>query len=285
MMMRMHAGRGCSAPMKLAAVIGGLALLAGCATQQDPSTQLQSARSAYQKLEENPEAARSAAEALRRSERELEQAEKLLSEGADMGLVDHHAYLAERYAQIAEAQVRQAELQQEIDRARDRRQKLQIEMERRRAERAQARAEQAREAQAEIKARLSDLQAKETERGLVLTLGDVLFAFDEAQLKPGGERVAQRLSTFLKEYEDRRIRVEGHTDSMGPDAYNEKLSLRRAEAVKQAIVGHGIARSRIVTEGYGEQYPVASNDNAAGRQRNRRVEVLISDQDGNLEGR
>ena len=116
MRMRMHAERGCTAPTRIATLIGTLALLVGCATQSEPTRQLQSARSAYQKLEENPEAARSAAEALGRSERELEQAEKLLAEGADMALVDHHAYLAERYAQIADNQVRQALLAAEINR-------------------------------------------------------------------------------------------------------------------------------------------------------------------------
>lgn len=272
------AGRGCSAPVRIVAVLATLTFLAGCASQRDPSTQLQSARTAYQKVERDPAAARSAAESLERARRELDRAEKLLTDGADMAIVDHHAYLAERYTQIAENEVQQAELQTQIEQARNRREELRVAMERRKVEQAQ-------EEQSDLRARLSFLQAKQTERGIVLTLSDVLFAFDEAGLKPGGERAAERLADFLEQYPSRRIRVEGHTDSVGPEAYNERLSLKRAQAVKQAIANDGISPSRIVTEGYGETYPVASNDDPAGRQRNRRVEVLISDQEGRLEGR
>jgi len=239
----------------------------------------------YQKVEKDPEATRSAAEALDRSQRELQQAENLFSSGARMVLVDHHAYLAQRYAQIAGQQAEEAGLQKQLDQARTQRQKLLVEVEQHRAEQAQRQAEMAQEQQAELKARLSDLQAKQTKRGIVLTLGDVLFAFDKAELKPGGERAAGRLAEFLQEYPERRIRVEGYTDSVGSADYNAQLSMRRAEAVKAAVVSHGISPSRIVTEGYGEAYPVASNDDPGGRQRNRRVEILISDQSGNLQER
>lgn len=275
---RIHAGRGCSAPVMVMAVLATLTLVAGCAAQREPSAQLQSARSVYAKVEQDPEAAPSAAEALERAQRELGEAERLLADGADMALVDHHAYLAERYSRIAGNQAQRAELQTRIEQARERRQELRVAIEQRKAERAQAE-------QADLKARLSFLQARETERGVVLTLGDVLFAFDKAELKPGGERAASRLADFLEQFPDRRLLVEGFTDSVGPEAYNMKLSLQRARAVKQAIVEDGIAPSRIVIEGYGESYPVAGNDNPAGRQRNRRVEVLVSGPDGELEQR
>jgi outer membrane protein OmpA-like peptidoglycan-associated protein len=257
---------------RLAIVVAGALLLGGgCASTPTASDDLKSAREAYQSVEQDPDVARSAAEPLDRSRRALDEAERLLSEGAEMDRVNHHAYLSERYAEIAREEAEQARLQREVEKARERRQQVRLEMEQRKAQ--------------SLEQRLSDLQARETERGVVLTLGDVLFDFNEASLKPGGERAAARLARFLREYPERRIRVEGHTDSVGSASYNRRLSERRAEAVKQAIVGRGIEPSRIVTEGYGEQYPVASNDNEAGRQRNRRVEVVISDRQGDVEAR
>lgn len=120
---------------------------------------------------------------------------------------------------------------------------------------------------------------------MVLTLGDVLFDLNKADLKASGEQTIGRLAQFMREYEDRRVRVEGYTDSTGKDSYNQQLSERRAEAVRDALVSQGIERRRVETKGYGEQYPVASNDTSAGRQQNRRVEIVISDEEGNIETR
>lgn len=127
---------------------------------------------------------------------------------------------------------------------------------------------------------VSELQARETERGLVLTLGDVLFDFDKAVLKPGGMSSVSKLAGFLDEYPERQVLIEGFTDSVGSDAYNQQLSERRANAVRDALIGEGVARNRIQTVGYGEAFPVVSNDTEAGRQQNRRVEVIISNQSG-----
>lgn len=263
--------RGAAAPA-LAVTLGAAVLLsAGCASTRAPSDQLQAAREAYDSVEQDPDVARSAAESLDRSRRALDDAERLHSGEAESVRVDHQAYLAERYAEIAREEAQQARLQREVERARERRQQVRLELEQRKA--------------STLQQQLSDLQAKQTDRGMVLTLGDVLFDFNQATLKPGGERAARRLADFLREFPERRIRVEGHTDSVGSAGYNQELSRRRAEAVKQAIVRRGITPSRIVTQGYGEQYPVASNDNEAGRQRNRRVEIVISDAEGRIQGR
>lgn len=262
-----------------------LLLLAGCASTGEPSQQLQSARQANQDVSSDEEATRSATEALERSNQALEEAERLLADGADMDRVDHHAYLAEKYAQIASEQAEQARLQRQIEQARQKRQEMRLKIEQAKAERAQREARQAQREAEQLKERLSDLQAKQTERGIVLTLGDVLFDFDEASLKPGGERAAERVAEFMQEYPDRRIRVEGYTDSSGPESYNQKLSEQRAQSVEEAIVDEGIDSSRVVTQGYGESYPVASNENPGGRQRNRRVEIVISDAEGHLESR
>ena len=157
------------------------------------------------------------------------------------------------------------------------------------AQRAQAEAEQARQEAAaalaraqELASRISDLEAAQTERGLVLTLGDVLFDVGKADLKPGSFRAVDQLVQFLNEYPNRNVLIEGFTDSSGSDATNQVLSQRRADAVRAALVERGIAASRVATIGYGEQYPRATNDTAAGKQLNRRVEVIISDDSGQI---
>ena len=142
----------------------------------------------------------------------------------------------------------------------------------------QARAAEARAALLETE--LRDLAAIKTDRGMVVTLSDVLFDTGSATLRPGGQRVVARLAEFLREYPERTLAIEGFTDSVGNDSYNQVLSERRAAAVRLALMDAGIAASRIDVRGYGEQYPVASNDTPEGRQRNRRVEVVISDERG-----
>jgi outer membrane protein OmpA-like peptidoglycan-associated protein len=143
---------------------------------------------------------------------------------------------------------------------------------------ADARAEQ-------LAAELRELKAQPGDRGVVVTLDDVLFDTGRAQLRSGGLRVVQRIAEFMAAYPNRSVAIEGFTDSVGTDEYNRDLSQRRAEAVKSALVDAGIAADRIATHGYGEQYPVATNDTSAGRQQNRRVEVLISDPQGRIQPR
>ncbi|OZC02686.1 OmpA family protein [Rubricoccus marinus] len=157
------------------------------------------------------------------------------------------------------------------------------------AEAAQRDAERARQEAAaalaraqELASRISELEAAQTERGLVLTLGDVLFDVGKAELKPGSYRAVEQLVQFLNEYPQRRVLIEGFTDSSGSDDTNLALSQRRADAVQRALVERGIAANRVATRGYGEAFPRATNDNPAGRQLNRRVEVIISGDDGRI---
>lgn len=135
---------------------------------------------------------------------------------------------------------------------------------------------------AEQESQLKELDAKKTDRGMVITLGDVLFAVNKAQLSPGGVRNVQKLANFLKQYPQRKVLIEGHTDSTGSRSINQPLSERRADAVQTALVDMGVSGDRIETRGYAEQYPVASNNTAAGRQLNRRVEIILSDDSGNI---
>jgi outer membrane protein OmpA-like peptidoglycan-associated protein len=143
---------------------------------------------------------------------------------------------------------------------------------------ARAEAEKAARAKAEadqLTKELSDLKAKQTERGIILTIGDVLFATGKADLSPEAMRSVDKLVEFLQKYTNRNVLIEGHTDSVGSDELNLSLSQKRADSLKEALTGKGVEEKRITTVGYGKKYPVGSNDTAAGRQQNRRVEVSI----------
>jgi outer membrane protein OmpA-like peptidoglycan-associated protein len=136
------------------------------------------------------------------------------------------------------------------------------------AARAKAEAEQ-------LMRELSELRAQQTERGIVLTIGDVLFATGKAELSPDANKSVSRLAEFLKKYSTRNVLIEGHTDSVGKDDYNLALSQKRADSVRDKLLAEGIEPDRITTVGYGKKYPVASNDTSAGKAQNRRVEVII----------
>lgn len=128
----------------------------------------------------------------------------------------------------------------------------------------------------ELRRQLEILQARPTDRGLVLTLGDTLFATGKSELKSGATANLDRLTAFMTEYPERTAAIEGFTDSMGSDEFNQDLSERRADSVKRYLVGQGVDTSRLSSAGRGENDPIADNESAAGRQQNRRVEVIIS---------
>lgn len=130
-----------------------------------------------------------------------------------------------------------------------------------------------------LQQQLAELQAQQTDRGMLVTLGDVLFEFGRADIKPGAQGALRKLATYLQEHPDRRVLIEGFTDSVGSDAANLALSERRAEAVAAALSALGVTGSRISTRGYGKSYPVAENSTDTNRALNRRVEVYISDSD------
>ena len=132
---------------------------------------------------------------------------------------------------------------------------------------------------AELQQRLADLQAQKTERGMLVTLGDVLFESGRSDVKPAAQGALLKLAGFLQQYPNRRILIEGFTDDVGAATYNQGLSRRRAEAVDAALLGMGVSAQRMATVGYGEEYPVASNTSDTNRAMNRRVEVIIADSD------
>ena len=138
---------------------------------------------------------------------------------------------------------------------------------------------------ADLAQQLQAMDARQTNRGMVVTIGDVLFDTDRAEIKPGGQRSMDKLVAFLQAYPMRRAMVEGFTDSTGGSDHNLALSARRADAVRAALVGAGVGAERISTLGFGEQYPVAGNADAGGRQMNRRVEIVLSDDSGLIPAR
>lgn len=264
--------------MTLGMAVSFSILMSGCAMTPDNNQKVDEARAAYEKIKDDPNVARSGDRQLRDAQQQLSRAESLLEEGEEVVEIEHAAYLANRHAQIAAQQGKRAELQQEINSAEERRRKLEMQMSSNKAAQARREAE-------ELRLQMEAMQAEQTDRGMVLTLGDVLFDLNQAELKASGEATVRRLAEFMKEYEERRVRVEGYTDSTGEASYNQELSERRAEAVRDALVSMGISRNRVETKGYGEEYPVATNDTSGGRQQNRRVEIVISDQEGNIETR
>ena len=253
-------------------------LLSACASTPKEYPALDEARAAHETAMSNPDVARNGLAHLRQADEILDDADRLVSEGGSEEVIGHHIYLATQHIEIAREQADRAGLQEELAEAERQRDDLRIRLGERRAQVAEMEARMLRE-------QMEQLHAEQTERGMVMTLEDVLFDVDEAQLKPGGKRTVQKLSDFMQEYGNYRVRVEGYTDSTGEAAYNQQLSLRRAEAVREELLADGIAPDRVETKGFGEEYPEASNQTTAGRQETRRVEIVISDRDGNIGSR
>jgi outer membrane protein OmpA-like peptidoglycan-associated protein len=139
------------------------------------------------------------------------------------------------------------------------------------------------EAQARAEAARSNAEVHAADRGLVLTLGDVGFDAGKASLQPTAMAAIDRLAQLMSVYPERSVRIEGHTDSFGDDAANQQLSERRAIAVRDALLARGIAATRVEAVGHGETRPIADNGTADGRQKNRRIEIVMSDEQTNFD--
>ncbi len=269
-----------------AAVVG-----AGCASTA-PNPAVEEARVVYQKAQRDPQVVANAPVALEQAKEVLEEAERLWQANGDPAEIDNLAYIATQRVAIARERAKLNAAEEAIAQAEMERTAVLLESRTNEAERRAREAELARlqtdealaRAQA-LAAQIEELEARNTDRGLVLTLGDVLFDVNQAQLKSGGLRVVERLSQFLQEYPTRNILIEGHTDSTGAEGYNQQLSERRAATVRAALIARNISPLRVDIIGFGERYPVATNDTPAGRQENRRVEVVISDENGNIKQR
>lgn len=274
------------------------AALSGCASMPQNSV-LDEARSDYQAAQSNPQVVDLAPYELKQAGDALSKATDAASKQEDADTVSHLAYLAKQRTAIAQETARQklaeatvagaarergdirlAARTAEVDKALQSAEAAQQEaaLSRMQSEISQEQVRDAEMRSSRLEAELKELNAKQTERGLVITLGDVLFDTNEAQLKAGGIGSLEKLAGFLKQYPKRNVKIEGYTDSTGSADYNLGLSDRRANAVRTSLLDMGINSDRISTRGYGQESPVAGNDTAMGRQLNRRVEIILSDE-------
>lgn len=221
-----------------AGAIGTLLSIGVIGCSTGPDPEVLRAQAAVQEARADPVVAKDAPAALRDAEQALVQVEQAQREGLDQEEIDHLAYLAEQKAAIARALAVEQSSQEQL---------------------------------------LEELRAQRTARGLVVTLEDVLFEVNGADLQPGAQVTLLRLTEYLKQNPDRKVLIEGHTDSTGSSEYNLRLSQLRADSVESYLIGSGVSVDRIRAIGYGETRPEAPNDTAAGRQQNRRVEIVILD--------
>jgi outer membrane protein OmpA-like peptidoglycan-associated protein len=269
-------------------ILGMTAALAlgACATTQPPNPALESARTAVQTAEADPNVNRYAPLDLQAAKTDLGIAENAYN-NRKTDEIAQPAYMATQNARLAQAHAAAKADDARVAQGQTDRDQIMLQARTREADNAKMAAVSAKQeastammqrdaAQSELDA----LKATPTPRGMVLTLGDVLFDTGRSELKSGASRKLDQLVQFLNEHPDRRVQVDGFTDSVGTDSYNEQLSQNRADAVKAALISRGISPSRIGTEGYGKAFPVASNTESGGRQMNRRVEVVIGGDNG-----
>lgn len=283
----------------LSLTVIALAALSGCSTVPASNAQLEQARSDLLAVQANPQSQELAGSQLKQANDALNLADAAWARRDAPTEVDHLSYLAKQRVAIVQQAVMQksseaalAAANKNRDTARLAARTSEADSAQRSAQSAQLQSEvsqqQASDAQSrtrEVEAQLAELKnmnAKQTDRGMVLTLGDVLFDSDQAHIKPGAQRSLDKLVIFLKRYPQRRASVEGYTDSTGNADHNQELSARRAGAVRTALVERGVEAERIVSQGYGESYPVAGNDSSGGRQQNRRVEIILSGDSGTI---
>jgi len=269
-------------------MVGGSLLGGGC-TAGSPPVALEQARTAYAQAQQTPQVATQAPVALQDADQALQRAERVWADDHDTEEVQHLSYLTTQRVEIAKTVTEKKLAEGSIQQANQQRGQVLLDARTREAQGAQHEAERSKQqaqtatAQAQVattqaqqlQQELAALQAKQTDRGLVLTLGDVLFETGQADLRAGGLRNIYPLVTFLQKYPERQVMIEGHTDSLGSESYNLELSQRRADAVRDFLIQNAVKSSQITTRGYGKTSPVASNDTAAGRQQNRRVEIII----------
>lgn len=278
-----------------------VAILSGCSSVP-PNANLMAAHSRYDAAAFNPDVVNQAPLELQEANNALTLADGSFNKGEDEADVNHLAYLANQQVAIAEETAKRKSAELAVSNAGAKRDKIRLDARTTEANAAEQQVaiahattdRQATElavagANAEhdqaLIAQLKGLNAKQTDRGMMITLGDVLFNTDRAELKPGGIRNIEKLAQFMTQYPAYKVSVEGHTDSRASVRHNQRLSDRRADAVQTALLDQSISSDRITTHGFGKQYPIASNKTPAGRQLNRRVEIILSDDNGKISQR
>lgn len=262
------------------------AVLTACSAAPKRIESLEMARTVVPQAEASARAGVAAAN-ISSARKSLDAANRLDGSGAKLSDIEYEAGNALTHAQIANEKILTAQAQEQIESGTAQRQAVQLQAREREVQNSAQRTSDARDSAAaserradSMEAELAALKAKKTERGLVLTLGDVLFESGQATLKTGAYGTLDRLATVLKDNDGRTVVIEGHTDNVGSDMNNQGLSERRAESVRGALMQRGVASGQIDAVGRGESSPVATNDEAAGRQQNRRVELIFSEAGG-----
>ena len=274
--------RNSSTFVRLAAVASSGLLLAACASAPTAPEGAAAVRAELTRLQSDPQLATRAPKAIHDAELAVAAAERPERGDADADAA-HRVYMAERKVALARAlatarlaEDQRPQLAQQRDEARLTARTEEAVAARDEATTARAAASASQQQSADLQREIDALRARPTDKGLVLTLGDVLFTTGRADLKPGALADVDRLVAFLNKYPDRTVTIEGHTDSVGSAASNETLSQNRADAVQSYLMQRGIDASRIQTRGMGESVTVASNATPGGRQQNRRVEIIVS---------
>ena len=280
----------------LIAMAVATALLTACASAPTKPDGAAAVRNKLIQLQSNPQLADRAPIAMKDAEMAVRAAEKLQT---DEPLARHLVFVADRKVDTAKAlaetalaedqrtalneqrekarldarshEVDVAKNQAAIARADSAEQKTAADQSRADADAARLAAANSQQQSAELQRQIDEMHAKVTDRGVVLTLGDVLFTSGQADLKMAATENLNKLVTFLNSYPNRTVVVEGYTDSVGTDDYNQGLSERRADGVKSYLVRKGVGSERLTALGKGKTDPVAGNDSADGRQQNRRV--------------
>ena len=244
--------------LRFSALMLAAVLTAACSgLQKNPS--LLEAEAFYNATKQNENVLRYAPDELQRAEQALQQAAVAETNG-DMTSLAYVAQARTRTAlAIADrkvAKIKLAELSKTKEAARLQARDMEVNL---------------------LRSELEALQAVDTDRGMVITLGDVLFSTGKADLQPGAMSTIERLALFMAEYPAKTVLIEGYIDDVGSENFNLGLSDRRAASVRNALLAAGVSPLRISTIGYGEARPIASNSTPEGRQMNRRVEIVIQD--------
>ncbi|WP_407730307.1 OmpA family protein [Pseudomonas helleri] len=257
------------------AMLLGNISLAGCAGHHSGEQALQQANSDFQAVKEDSNVLRIAPKDVIRAGESLARADRLSSYWGSGDDVVHYAYLSQRYSEIAREHTQKVLNEERATKLELERQRLQLALR-------EAKLLSVQQQGKWLEEQIISLATTQTDRGLVMTLGDVLFDTGEADLKNSANRTVLKLVQFLQLNPKRIVRIEGYTDNTGGTEDNLNLSLARAQTVADTLVDLGIDEKRVQVAGYGDQYPVDVNATERGRAQNRRVEIVFSDEKGQL---
>ncbi|MDA8059401.1 MAG: OmpA family protein [Leptospirillum sp.] len=240
--------------------------LAGCASVPPQNAMLENATSEYDYAIHNSEIRQAAPNQLQKASVEIKKASALLEEGAPGNEVDHYAYMATERIAIAKKMASTNMIEAKIKAAGSKREKLLLDSKQ--------------EKISNLRLQLLALKDQKSNQGVILTLGNVLFSVDRAELKSGAVKNLDKLAQFMRNAPKRNVIIEGYAYNTGSGEYNDTLSRRRAESVREVLLNDGINPERMRIRGLGSRYPVATDKTSAGRQANRRVEIIVSDKNG-----